>query len=83
MATKYALLKAFMLESRDNEESRDQEPQAVKSSSSSVKLASDKQKEIIKNNLMKQNKFSDVTQAWLDKLSSKDASEQIAKIMGK
>jgi hypothetical protein len=83
MATKYALLKAFMLESRDNEESRDQEPQAVKSSSSSVKLASDKQKEIIKNNLMKQNKFSDVTQVWLDKLSSKDASEQIAKIMGK
>jgi hypothetical protein len=72
-----------MLESRDNEESRDQEPQAVKSSSSSVKLASDKQKEVIKRSLEQQGKFSEKTQAWLDALSGKDASEQIAKIMGK
>lgn len=83
MATKYALLKAFMLESRDNEESRDQEPQAVKSVAQSVKPASDKQKEIIKSNLQKQGKFSDATQKWLDALSSKDASAQIEKIMGK
>jgi hypothetical protein len=83
MATKYALLKAFMLESRDNEESRDQELQAVKSSQQSIKLASDKQKEIIKRSLEQQGKFSEKTQAWLDALSSKDASAQIEKIMGK
>jgi hypothetical protein len=72
MATKYALLKAFMLESRDEEESREVEPiQPPKPSAVKNEL---------KKILTEQGKFTATTQSWLNSINDSIAQTQLDKL---
>lgn len=77
MAVKYALLKAFMLESKDDEESRVSEPVKAKYA---PKKATDAQKLELTNLLKAQDKFSDKTEQWLNTITSDIATLQINKL---